>query len=149
MIDVTVWRSRARAWAWLGVCAITFAAGRAQESTKRVAVLPFEGPSAGEVQAVIGSSLSGERTIVPADQVAKAVRAVGRNDTSPEAFAAVARRLNAGAIVDGRVLKDDRWRYQSLSRITRFYGDLGWKGSDSEVQLVASRSTNFFGVLHP
>ncbi len=26
-------------------------------------------------------------------------------------------------------LKDDRWRYQSPSRIARFYGDLGWKGT--------------------
>jgi len=26
-------------------------------------------------------------------------------------------------------LKDDRWRYQLPSRIARFYGDLGWKGT--------------------
>jgi D-alanyl-D-alanine carboxypeptidase len=46
-------------------------------------------------------------------------------------------------------LQDDRWHYQSLSRIARFYGDLGWKRSDSEVRLVASDARNFFGVLHP
>jgi D-alanyl-D-alanine carboxypeptidase len=46
-------------------------------------------------------------------------------------------------------LKDDRWRYQSPSRIARFYGDLGWKGSDAEVHLVASEAKNFFGVIGP
>ena len=46
-------------------------------------------------------------------------------------------------------LQDDSWRYQSLSRIARFYGDLGWKGSDFEVRLVASDARNFFGVRHP
>ena len=46
-------------------------------------------------------------------------------------------------------LNEDRWRYQSLSRIARFYGDLGWKGSDLEVRLVANQAGNFFGVLYP
>jgi hypothetical protein len=35
------------------------------------------------------------------------------------------------------------------SPIARFYGNLGWKGSDSEVRLVASEAKNFFGVIHP
>jgi D-alanyl-D-alanine carboxypeptidase len=41
-------------------------------------------------------------------------------------------------------LKDDRWRYQSPTRIARFYGNLGWKGTDAE---VASEADNFFGVI--
>src|SRR5215831_8792905 len=35
-------------------------------------------------------------------------------------------------------LKDDGWRYQSPSRLARFYGDLGWKGTDAEIHLVTS-----------
>src|SRR5262249_33900122 len=31
----------------------------------------------------------------------------------------------------------------------RFYGDLGWKGTDAEVHLVASSADNFFGVIGP
>jgi iron complex outermembrane recepter protein len=46
-------------------------------------------------------------------------------------------------------LKDDGWRYQSPSRIARFYGDLGWKGTDAEVHLVASAADNYFGVIGP
>ena len=46
-------------------------------------------------------------------------------------------------------LKDERWRYQSPSRIARFYGDLRWKGSDAQLHLVASKSDNFFGVIIP
>jgi iron complex outermembrane receptor protein len=45
--------------------------------------------------------------------------------------------------------KDDGWRYQSPSRIARFYGDLGWKGTDAEVHLVASAADNYFGVIGP
>ena len=46
-------------------------------------------------------------------------------------------------------LKDERWRYQSPSRIARFYGDLRWKGSDAQLHLVASKADNFFGVIVP
>jgi hypothetical protein len=35
-------------------------------------------------------------------------------------------------------LKDDGWRLQSPSRLARFYGDLGWKGTDAEIHLVTS-----------
>jgi D-alanyl-D-alanine carboxypeptidase len=46
-------------------------------------------------------------------------------------------------------LKDARWRYQSAWRIARFYGDLGWTGTDAKVHLVASESGNVFGVIAP
>ena len=48
-----------------------------------------------------------------------------------------------GLYLAAQGLKDDGWRYQSPSRIARFYGDLGWKGTDAEVHLVASA-----GALH-
>jgi iron complex outermembrane receptor protein len=46
-------------------------------------------------------------------------------------------------------LKDAGWRYQSPSRLARFYGDLGWKGTDAEIHLVASAADNYFGVVGP
>jgi D-alanyl-D-alanine carboxypeptidase len=46
-------------------------------------------------------------------------------------------------------LEDARWRYQSPSRIARFYGGLGWKGAAAEVRLVASKVGHFFGVIEP
>jgi iron complex outermembrane recepter protein len=45
--------------------------------------------------------------------------------------------------------KDDGWRYQSPSRLARFYGDLGWKGTDAEIHLVTSAADNYFGVVGP
>jgi iron complex outermembrane receptor protein len=45
--------------------------------------------------------------------------------------------------------KEDGWRYQSPSRIARFYGDLGWKGTDAEIHLIGSVADNFFGVVGP
>ena len=46
-------------------------------------------------------------------------------------------------------LKDDGWRLQSPSRLARFYGDLGWKGTDAEIHLVTSAADNYFGVIGP
>jgi hypothetical protein len=45
--------------------------------------------------------------------------------------------------------EDARWRYQSPARIARFYGDLGRKGTDAQLHLVASEVGNFFGVTEP
>jgi len=45
-------------------------------------------------------------------------------------------------------LNDERWRYQSPSRIARLYGRLGWKSTDAELHLVASEADkSAFGVL--
>jgi hypothetical protein len=46
-----------------------------------------------------------------------------------------------------QALKDERWRQQSPLRLTRFYGDLGWKGTDAEVRPIASDAGNFPGVI--
>src|SRR5262249_16138589 len=46
-------------------------------------------------------------------------------------------------------LKDDGWRLQSPSQLARFYGGLGWKGTDAEIHLVTSAADNFFGVIGP
>src|SRR5262249_57339597 len=54
-----------------------------------------------------------------------------------------------GLYLAAQGVKDDGWRYQSPSRIARFYGDLGWKSTDAEVHLVASTADNFFGVIGP
>src|ERR1700716_2840597 len=45
--------------------------------------------------------------------------------------------------------KDDGWRYQSPSRLARFYGDLGWKGTDAEIHFITSIADNYFGVVGP
>lgn len=41
-------------------------------------------------------------------------------------------------------LEDARWRYQSPSRIARFYGRLGWKSTDMEIRLVGDVSSQHF-----
>ena len=49
----------------------------------------------------------------------------------------------------GDGVRDGGWRYHSPSRIGRFYGDVGWKGTDAELHLVASAADNYFGVVGP
>ncbi len=46
-------------------------------------------------------------------------------------------------------IKDSGWRYQSPSRIARFYGDLGWRGEGGEVHLFGGVANNTFGVIGP
>jgi D-alanyl-D-alanine carboxypeptidase len=46
-------------------------------------------------------------------------------------------------------LREDRWRYQSPSRIARFYGHLRVKRTDTEVHLITSKVDNFFGMIEP
>ena len=41
-------------------------------------------------------------------------------------------------------LEDARWRYQSPSRIARFYGRLGWKSADMEIRLVGDVTSQPF-----
>ena len=54
-----------------------------------------------------------------------------------------------GLYLAAQGLKDDGWRLHSPSRLARFYGDLGWKGTDAEIHLVASAANNYFGVVGP
>ena len=56
---------------------------------------------------------------------------------------------NTSVYVAVQGLKDDGWRYQSPSDITRFYTDLGWRGDRAELHLVAAGASNFFGVVGP
>jgi iron complex outermembrane receptor protein len=44
-------------------------------------------------------------------------------------------------------LYDGGWRYESPTRITRLYSDVGWRRPDSEVHAVFSASSNYFGVV--
>jgi len=46
-------------------------------------------------------------------------------------------------------LREDRRRYQSSSRIARFYGHLHVKRTEAEVHLITSKVDNFFGMIEP
>jgi iron complex outermembrane recepter protein len=60
-----------------------------------------------------------------------------------------AQQDNTSVYVAVQGLKDDGWRYQSPTDLTRLYGDAGWRGDRSEVHLVAAAASNFFGVVGP
>src|ERR671937_2396021 len=77
-------------------------------------------------------------------------------DTSGGSYGRVGGSLQYGArngewrlYLAAEGFKDDGWRYQSPSRLARFYGDLGWKGTDAEIHLVTSAADNYFGVVGP
>jgi iron complex outermembrane receptor protein len=64
--------------------------------------------------------------------------------------------VQTGAAKDGigiylaaQGVKDDGWRYQSPSKVKRFYGDLGWRGDSGELHLVGALARNYFGVVGP
>src|SRR6476660_1327621 len=59
------------------------------------------------------------------------------------------RRGEWGLYLAAEGFKDDGWRYQSPSRLARFYGDLGWRGTDAEVHVITSVADNYFCVVGP
>ena len=59
------------------------------------------------------------------------------------------RKDNVAVYAAAEGLTDRGWRYQSPSRIKRFYGDLGWQGNGSEIHVSAGAASNFFGVIGP
>ena len=78
------------------------------------------------------------------------------SDTSGGSYGRVGGSLQYGVrkgewalYLAGEGLKDDGWRYQSPSRLGRFYADLGWRGTDAEIHLVGSAADNYFGVVGP
>jgi iron complex outermembrane receptor protein len=54
-----------------------------------------------------------------------------------------------GLYVAGDGVRESGWRYQSPSEIKRFYGDVGYRGSDSEFHLIGAVAENSFGVVGP
>ena len=46
-------------------------------------------------------------------------------------------------------LEDARWRYQSPSRIARFYGRLGWKSTDADIRLVRGVGSHNYRTSEP
>ncbi len=81
---------------------------------------------------------------------------VSSSDTSGGSYGRVGGSLQYGVrkgewalYLAGEGLKDDGWRYQSPSRLGRFYADLGWRGTDAEIHLVGSAADNYFGVVGP
>ncbi|MBX9844393.1 MAG: TonB-dependent receptor [Xanthobacteraceae bacterium] len=59
------------------------------------------------------------------------------------------RKDNVAVYVAAEGLSDRGWRYQSPSRIRRFYGDVGWQANGNEIHVSAGAASNFFGVIGP
>jgi hypothetical protein len=84
----------------------------------RVALVPFKGPGAGELQDIVVTSLPGECLSVP-----------GRVANGPGASAALARQLGAGAFIEGKVIKLRRWYLRLwVRRVGAFARKAAWTG---------------------
>ncbi len=75
----------------------------------RVAVLPFFGPGASEIEQRIVNAVPAQFEVAPGSRVAQALARVGPPD-APAAYAAIARGARAHAIVEGRVFANGNWR---------------------------------------
>jgi hypothetical protein len=104
----------------------------AAAATRRVLLLPFEGPSATEVQQVINSALSNDVVLIPNEQAERAAQLLSaRSENGPEAYAALSRRLKSVAVIEGKVVKDDRWRLRLSVRQGAngtVAGSVAWSG---------------------
>jgi TolB-like protein len=120
----------------LGLCLVLLvtatSARLASADPRRVLLLPFDGPSATEVQSVISSSLSSDVVLVPAEQAERAAQLLSaRAQNAAEAYSALSRRLKAVAVIEGKVVKDDRWRLRLSIRQGangNVSGTVAWSG---------------------
>jgi D-alanyl-D-alanine carboxypeptidase len=104
------------------------------------------------VAVVLGGTSNAARDARMRQLIEDNISLASTNRTVPIIVEANGRRIADGGwalYLAAQGLKDHRWRYQSPSRIARLYGDLGSKGADAEVHLVASEADNFFGVIRP
>jgi hypothetical protein len=83
----------------------------------RVAILPFVGPGGEDIENPIIETLPRGYLMVPLEQVDKAVRPFGKRvPTSAPFYVAMARRLAALAVIEGRTSADGGWRLRMTVR---------------------------------
>jgi hypothetical protein len=126
-------RPRLLAVAAATLVVVAASAGVATAAPRRVLLLPFEGPSATEVQSVISSSLASHVVTIPTEQAERAAQLLAaRTENTPEAYAALSRRLKTIAVIEGKVVKDDRWRLRLSIRQGgngTVAGTVSWSGT--------------------
>jgi hypothetical protein len=101
----------------------------ASAAPRRVAVVPFEGMGSGQIQTVVGASLQGSYTVIIGDVVSRLYQQV--RDRSPASYVNLARKLRVSAIVEGRLVHDDRWRLRVAVRqgsTGQVAGTVAWSG---------------------
>jgi hypothetical protein len=101
-----------------GICSVLLVgAAPASAAPCRVALLPFHGPAATEMQDVIVSALPSSCVAVP-----------GRPASGPRSAAILARELGVGAFMEGRVVKARRWQLRLWVRRGRGVRRAMWMG---------------------
>jgi hypothetical protein len=111
--------------------------GRAHADGRRVAILPFDGPYGDRAQNIARAALPADCELVPTAEVVKAVKHNSGKVDTPSELAAVARRVDASIILDGRIKRDARWRLRLNLR----------SGSDGKLAGTFNRSGQKFGEL--
>jgi hypothetical protein len=92
----------------------------------RVAVLPFVGQAAEDVEDRLVAAIPREYDLIPLEQVDAAIEKAGdKLPTGPAEFVSLARRLGAAVIMEGRTSQDNGWRL----RVTARRGNTGLAGA--------------------
>ena len=83
----------------------------------RIAVLPFAGQGAEDVEERLVAAIPRDYEVIPLEQVDAAIERAGdRLPTTPAEFANLARRLGAAVLVEGRASNDNGWRLRVNAR---------------------------------
>jgi hypothetical protein len=89
----------------------------ARAAKPRVAILPFIGPGGEDVENPIIETLPRGYVLVPLELIDKAVKPFGKKPPiTPAFYVAMARKLAAVAIIDGRTSSDAGWRLRMTVR---------------------------------
>jgi hypothetical protein len=80
----------------------------------RVAVLPFQGPSAGRLRGAVVTQLAGDCEIVPLTEIRRTAARVRRPIGPAALWQVVARKLNLAAVIKGEVTSGRRWQARMI-----------------------------------
>jgi hypothetical protein len=95
----------------------------------RVAVLPFAGPGADLVEERLVAAIPRDYEVIPVEQVDAAIERAGdKMPAGPAEFVALARRLDAAVLIEGRTTQEGGWRL----RVTARRGGNGLAGAGVE-----------------
>jgi hypothetical protein len=110
-------------------------ASPARAAGRRVAVLPFDGPYGDRLQGIARASLPADCELVPPGEVVRALRRA--TVTGPGDAAALAQRLDATLVLEGKVQRSARWKLKLDLRA----------GSDGKLVGIFTRSGKKLGEL--
>ncbi len=109
-LDQAATMTRRNISAFLLAAAVILTARSAIAEQRRVAIVPFDGDAGPRAQSEVSAALRRRFVVISPSKVARGIKEVGGLRGSSGVHAALARKLQADAVVSGSLARDTKWR---------------------------------------